>query len=127
VVGGEGKAAPAGGGVLTHLRVGGTGTGAGGPTGQAATRARSLGIPAVSGIDGLLDRVRSGDLLIVDGREGVVLLNPGAEVEAAYRKMQREYVDLRDRLIENADRPAIPGAGTAVARLANANRPAGAD
>src|SRR5262245_20840799 len=112
--------------MFERIPVAGIVTEAGGTTGHAAILARSLGIPAVSGIDGLLDRVRSGDLLIVDGREGVVLLNPGAEVEAAYRKMQREYVDLRDRLIENADRPAITGDGTAVALLANVNGPADA-
>src|SRR4029077_8370220 len=107
--------------MFDRIPVAGIVTEAGGTTGHAAILARSLGIPAVSGIDGVLEKVRSGDLLVVDGREGVVILNPGAEVEAAYRKMQREYVDLRDRLIENAARPAVTGDGTAIALLANVN------
>jgi phosphoenolpyruvate-protein phosphotransferase (PTS system enzyme I) len=47
-------------------------------------------------------------------------------VEAAYRKLQREYVDLRDKLIENRDQPAISRDGTRVQLLANVNGPADA-
>ena len=66
----------------------------GAATGHAAILARALGIPAVSGVRGILREVRNGDLIALDGREGHVYLNPGPEVEAAYRKLQREYVDL---------------------------------
>src|SRR5436305_153225 len=75
--------------------------------GHAAVLARSLGIPAVSGLKGALRDIHSGDLVVLDGREGHVLVNPGPEVEAAYRKLQREYVDLRDRLVENRDLAAV--------------------
>src|SRR5207244_12808766 len=47
--------------------------------------------------------------------------NPGPEVEAAYRKLQREYVDLRDRLIENRDQEPVSIDGTPVELLANIN------
>jgi len=76
------------------LPVAGIVTEAGGSTGHAAILARSLGIPAVSGIRGLLREVHNGDMLIVDGREGAVFINPGLDAESAYRKLQREYVDL---------------------------------
>ena len=62
---------------------------------------------------GILKEVHTGDLIVLDGREGHVYLNPGAEVEAAYRKLQREYVDLRDRLIENRDQEAVTPDGVA--------------
>lgn len=80
-----------------------------------------MGIPAVSGLKGLLREVHNGDMLIVDGREGGVLINPGHEIESAYRKLQREYVDLRHRLIENRDQHAVTADGTAVQLLANVN------
>jgi phosphoenolpyruvate-protein phosphotransferase len=98
----------------------------GGTTGHAAILARSLGIPAVSGLRGILREVHTGDLVAVDGREGHVYLNPGPEVEAAYRKLQREYVDLRDRLIENRDQEPVTTDGIAVELLANINGPADA-
>jgi phosphoenolpyruvate-protein phosphotransferase len=113
--------------MFERLPVAGIITEAGGATGHAAILARSLGIPAVSGLRGILREVRTGDLLAVDGREGHVHLNPGPEVEAAYRKLQREYVDLRDRLIENRDQESISADGTLVELLANISSAADAE
>ena len=104
-----------------RLRLAGIVTEKGGSTGHAAILARSLGIPAVSGLRGILKDVHTGDLLAVDGREGHVYVNPGAEVEAAYRKLQREFVDLRDRLIENRDQEPTSADGIRVDLLANVN------
>jgi phosphoenolpyruvate-protein phosphotransferase len=95
----------------------------GGPTGHAAILARSLGIPAVSGLRNLLTEVHTGDLIALDGREGHVYLNPDPEVEAAYRKLQREYVDLCGKLAENHDLEARSSDGVAVELLANVNSP----
>jgi phosphoenolpyruvate-protein phosphotransferase len=47
-------------------------------------------------------------------------------VEAAYRKLQREYVSLRDQLVENRDLPAVSPDGVSVELLANVNGPADA-
>jgi phosphoenolpyruvate-protein phosphotransferase (PTS system enzyme I) len=107
--------------MFDKLPVSGIATEAGGSTGHAAVLARGLGIPAVSGLAGLLSQVHNGDLLAVDGREGIVVINPGPEVEAAYRKLQREYVDLRDSLVENRDLEAVTTDGVHVELLANVN------
>jgi phosphoenolpyruvate-protein phosphotransferase (PTS system enzyme I) len=104
-----------------RLPVAGIVTEAGGSTGHAAILARSMGLPTVSGIKDLLAEVHTGDLLIVDGREGIVVVNPGREVESAYRKMQREYVDLRHQLVENRDLPGITADGVPIELLANVN------
>jgi phosphoenolpyruvate-protein phosphotransferase len=109
--------------MFERLPVAGIVTETGGATGHAAILARSLGIPAVSGLDGLLRDVQTGDLVVVDGREGVVHVKPGPEVESAYRKLQREYVHLRDQLIENRDQPAVSRDGVSVDLLANVNGP----
>jgi phosphoenolpyruvate-protein phosphotransferase len=98
-------------------------TESGGTSGHAAILARSLGIPAVSGLRGILREVQTGDLIALDAREGHVYLNPGAEVEAAYRKLNREYVDLRDRLIENRDLVPVSTDGVGVELLCNVNGP----
>src|SRR4051794_6673307 len=55
--------------MFERLPVAGIMTETGGTTGHAAILARSLGIPAVSGLDRLLDEVKTGDLIILDGRE----------------------------------------------------------
>jgi phosphoenolpyruvate-protein phosphotransferase len=101
-------------------------TEAGSATGHAAILARALGIPAVSGLRGILREIRNGDVIALDGREGHVYLNPGPEVETAYRKLQREYVDIRDKLIENRDQEAVSPDGARIELLANVNGPADA-
>ena len=113
--------------LLQKFKVVGIITEAGGSTGHAAILARSLGIPAVSGLRGVLKQIVTGDLLALDGRAGFVHVKPDSEIEAAYRKMQREYVNLRDRLIENRDQEAITVDGTKIELLANVNGPADAE
>ena len=93
----------------------------GAATGHAAILARSLNIPAVSGLDGLIRQVKTGDLIAMDGREGHVHVNPGPEVVKAYGKLQREYVDLCGKLVENAGRPTVSPDGVKVELLANVN------
>ena len=96
-------------------------TEAGSQTSHAAIIARSRGIPAVSGVRGLLKYVKTGDTLVVDGREGCVLANPNSEGLAAYRKLEREFFDLKDRLATNRDAEATTQDGTPLELLANIN------
>lgn len=112
--------------MFERMKVAGIITETGGTTGHAAILARSLGIPAVSGLRGILREVHTGDLLAVDGREGHVYVKPGSEVETAYRKLQREYGDMRERLVINRDQDAVSADGTPVELLANVNSPADA-
>jgi phosphotransferase system enzyme I (PtsI) len=111
---------------LGNLAIAGIVTETGGGTSHAAILARSRGIPAVSGVVGITNEVRSGDPIIVDGREGLVLIRPDAETTSAYRKMQREFFDLKDRLVLNRDHPAESSDGAQIELLANINNPADA-
>lgn len=111
---------------LDRMQVAGMITETGGSTGHAAILARSLGIPAVSGLRGIVREVHTGDLVAMDGREGHVYINPGPEVQAAYRKLQHEYVDLRDRLIENREQESVSADGIRVDLLGNVSGPADA-
>jgi phosphoenolpyruvate-protein phosphotransferase len=112
---------------LDRKLIGGIITESGGATGHAAILARSLGIPAVSGLRGLLREVRTGDLIALDGREGLVYVNPGPEVVAAYRKLQREYVAFFDQLAANRDQEPVTADGVRLELLANVNGPGDAD
>lgn len=111
---------------LGERQVAGIVTQAGGSTSHAAILARSRGIPAVSGVRGILRQITNGDLVVVDGREGHVIVEPHSEVLAAYRKLQREFVDLKDHLAENRDQPAVSADGESVELLANVNNVADA-
>ena len=64
--------------------------------------------------------------MVLDGREGTLFVNPGPEVVAVYHTLQREYVDLRDRLIANRDQESITADGVPVELLTNVNGPADA-
>jgi phosphotransferase system enzyme I (PtsI) len=106
---------------LGEREVAGVVTQAGGKTSHAAILARSRGIPAVSGLTGILRHVQNGDIVVVDGRAGHVLVNPDPETESAYRKLQREFFLLKDTLAANRDHPAVSADGEAVDLLANIN------
>ncbi|WZO96470.1 phosphoenolpyruvate--protein phosphotransferase [Isosphaeraceae bacterium EP7] len=106
---------------LGNLPIAGIVTETGGGTSHAAILARSRGIPAVSGVIDITLVVQSGDPIIVDGRDGLVLIRPDPEVTSAYRKLQREFFDLKDRLILNRDQPAVSADGAQIELLANIN------
>ncbi len=69
----------------------------------------------------MLKYVKTGDTIVVDGREGHVLVNPDAETAAAYRKLQREFFDLKDHLAENRQQKAVTADKIEVELLANIN------
>ena len=106
---------------IGQRQIAGIVTQAGGGTSHAAILARSRGIPAVSGVRGILKQVTNGDLVVIDGRDGHVIVQPDAETESAYRKLQREFFDLKDTLAENRDREAVSADGERVELLANIN------
>src|SRR4051794_2261528 len=106
---------------LGDLPIAGIVTEVGGSTSHAAILARSRGIPAVSGVDGIMNVAVSGDLMVVDGREGHIIVRPDREMTMAYRKVQREFFHLKDSLVSNRDEPARSLDGTRVELLANIN------
>lgn len=106
---------------LGGLEVRGIITQAGSQTSHAAIIARSRGIPAISGIRGILRQVKTGDTVVVDARGGHVLVNPDAEQRSAYLKLEREFALLKDQLAANRDQPARTADGIDLEVLANIN------
>ncbi|RUL88439.1 phosphoenolpyruvate--protein phosphotransferase [Tautonia sociabilis] len=106
---------------LGEMPIAGIVTEVGGGTSHAAILSRSRGIPAVSGAAGIIGQARTGDQIVIDGRDGIVVLRPDAEMLVAYRKMQRDFFELKDRLVINRDQPACLSDGTLVELLANVN------
>lgn len=68
----------------------------GGLTSHAAILARSMRIPTITGIDGLLAEVHEGDFVIVDASEGIVRLNPDEIVRAQYHQARAGGLDQDD-------------------------------
>ncbi|MCB9916601.1 MAG: phosphoenolpyruvate--protein phosphotransferase [Planctomycetes bacterium] len=60
----------------------------GGMTSHAAILARSMGVPTLTGVDGLLERAAEGDFVILDATEGVVRVNPDEVVRAQYHQVR---------------------------------------
>lgn len=106
---------------LGDIDVRGIVTQCGSQTSHAAIVARSRGIPAVSGLKGVVRRIKTGDTIIVDGRDGHIEINPNSETESAYRKLEREFVDLKDKLASNRDLPALTKNGVELKIQANIN------
>ena len=106
---------------LGDIDVQGIVTQAGSQTSHAAIIARSRGIPAVCAVKRLMRLVKTGDTIIVDGREGHVVVNPDSETTTAFRKLEREFFDLKDQLAENRKMPAVTSCNQELELQANIN------
>jgi phosphotransferase system enzyme I (PtsI) len=86
----------------------------GGKTSHTAILARSMEIPALVGMSSAIDRIKQGDFLIIDGKEGVCLINPSPstiaeyqEKQAAARKEKEMLETYRHELAETLDGAAF--------------------
>jgi len=98
-------------------------TDVGGRTSHTAIMARSLAIPAVVGLGDISRRVKSGDLLIVDGNEGTVWINPREETLRRYTKKKRRIIYLEKKLSQVKDLVAETLDGHRVRLMANIELP----
>ncbi|MDP2170513.1 MAG: phosphoenolpyruvate--protein phosphotransferase [Rhodocyclaceae bacterium] len=81
-----------------NLKIAGFVTDLGGATSHTAIVARSLAIPAVVGLHHARPLVREGDLIIVDGTRGVLIVDPGERVLEEYQLKKRELELERSKL-----------------------------
>lgn len=95
----------------------------GGPTSHTAIVARSMNVPAVVGMGHCRGLVRDGDILIVDGFTGAVLINPSARVLKEYRERQAAFRRQRQELVLLRDAPAVTVDGVAIELHANIEQP----
>ena len=81
-------------------------TDAGSRTSHTAILARSLGIPAAVGLNRITEAVKTGDVVIVDGLHGVVVVSPEEETFLDYLKKQRRYKYFEQELDKLRELPA---------------------
>ena len=98
-------------------------TDVGGITSHTAIVARSLAIPAIVGLHYARSLVRENDLLIVDGGEGVLIVNPDHRVLIEYRRHQQELARERHKLRRLRSTPARTIDGMPVELQANIELP----
>ena len=92
--------------LLDPSRLAGVATEEGGAEGHTSVMLRALGVPAVLGAAGLAHAIQPGDMVVVDGTAGTVVLNPGPETLAAARRAVTAFARERQRY-----RQAAPAAG----------------
>ena len=95
----------------------------GGKTSHTAIIARSLEMPAVTGMSDLISQARSGQFVIVDGYEGIVILDPTPTQLREYQNKKRYYEEHSNLLISIKDRPAITKDGRKLIIQANIELP----
>jgi phosphoenolpyruvate-protein phosphotransferase (PTS system enzyme I) len=95
----------------------------GGPGSHTAVVAGALEIPAVLGTGPFLNEVSGGDLVIIDGDEGLVILHPDEETIARYQHEAEEIRSLAIQLEELRDLPAETSDGERITLLGNIEFP----
>ena len=95
----------------------------GGATSHTAIIARSLAIPAIVALHHARGIVHEDELMIVDGTQGVVIVNPDRAVLAEYRLKQNQARIEREKLKRLKTAPAATLDGTAVQLYANIELP----
>src|SRR3954466_1503554 len=104
-------------------RFGGFVTDVGGVTSHTAIVARSLGIPAIVGLHHARHMISEGEMLIVDGERGLLIVNPDSLVLAEYRERQAPLKAERQRLKRLKKTPATTQDGTPIELFANIELP----
>ncbi len=94
-------------------------TDVGGKVSHTAILARSLGIPAVVGADVVTQLVNGGDVIIIDGEAGEVVINPMEEISKAFLERKRRIKFLEREIIKYASLPAETLDGVRIRLQAN--------
>ncbi len=92
---------------MDREHVKGIATDAGGATSHTAIVAKALGIPTVVGLEDITSLASGGDLLIVDGSRGLVIVDPDEETLEECRNLARQQVEFVHSLDTLRELPAI--------------------
>lgn len=104
-------------------KVVGFATDMGGRTSHTAILARSSEIPAVVGLKTITPLVKNGDIIIIDGNNGHVIINPQKTVIKKYQKEKKKFKDFEKGLSRFKTLPAITKDGRTIVVGANIEFP----
>jgi phosphotransferase system enzyme I (PtsI) len=94
----------------------------GGKFSHTSILARSMRIPALTGVQEARSRIQTGDKLIVDGMSGILFINPDKQIRREYERLEAELAGYRAGLQKGIDLPSVTLDGTAVPLFANASK-----
>lgn len=106
---------------MDRKNVAGIATERGGATSHAAILARSLGIPAVTGLDGLLETMQPGCTVLLDGVKGSLVLEPSDSQRHRFAARRRDFEQSQLRMRELERKVCQLKNGTRIKLLANIN------
>ena len=109
--------------LIDPTRITGVATEEGGTDGHTSILLRALGVPSVLGAPGLMTDLHSGDMMVLDGSAGTILLNPSPASLAAARRAVASFARDRQRLSRLRRLPAVTLDGEAVDLQANLELP----
>jgi phosphotransferase system enzyme I (PtsI) len=95
----------------------------GGPTSHTAILARSLGIPAIVGLQNALRYIKEDEEIILDGSRGIILVDPERHELLHYQRLQKEEKRYFNKLGKLKNKPAITLDEVPVALHANIELP----
>lgn len=98
-------------------------TDVGGATSHTAILGRSLDLPSVIALHHARELIREDELIVVDGQQGVLIINPEETVLAEYRRRQRNWIEARRKLSSIRKTDALTRDGTPIELLANIELP----
>ena len=108
---------------LNKNLVKGFATDIGGRTSHSAILARSMEIPAVVATNTITEEVNDGDMIILDGSDGCVIVNPDETSVQEYTKKRDAYIAYREELKQLKDEKSITTDGYQVELVANIGSP----
>lgn len=108
---------------LDRSKVVGFITNIGGRTSHAAIMARTLEIPAVLGLGDITTSVKTGDMIIVDGLTGDVIINPSEEVLAEYKAKKEKFQAEQEELKKLIDVKTTTKSGRRIEVCGNIGKP----
>lgn len=108
---------------LNRKYVKGFATNIGGRTSHSAIMSRSLEIPAVVGTKVALEEIKNGDLVIIDGTEGDVFVNPSEELVKEYEGKRADFEAYKEELKQLVNEESITADGHKVKLAANIGTP----
>jgi phosphotransferase system enzyme I (PtsI) len=109
--------------LMDPRRIGGFAAEFGGPDGHTAILARALGLPAVLAVPALLDWAHPGAQVLIDGTEGVVIIDPSPQTIAEYQARREEMTRERRALARLRRLAAVTRDGVEIVLEANLELP----
>ncbi|MFC1589848.1 phosphoenolpyruvate--protein phosphotransferase, partial [Pseudomonadota bacterium] len=109
--------------MLQHHKIAGFVTEFGGPLSHTAILSKNIGIPAIVGAHHARQLIQSGETLIIDGQQGMLINSPDKRSLKHYRALRKEESARKALLHELKNVPSITSDGTAITLYGNINRP----